>query len=85
MSQNEQADFSFLKPIKDNWVILAFLVSLVIGWTTMNTRLANAEAKIDQLSQVVTQINAISLNVAVIQTDVNYIQKDVEYIKKKVQ
>jgi hypothetical protein len=57
---------SFVKQIRDNWVILSFIVMLIVSWTTQNTRLTSAENQIEELSVVVTQINQININLATI-------------------
>jgi hypothetical protein len=65
----------FLKQIKDNWIILSFIVALIVSWTNINSRLVQAENDIQQLSQVVVQINEINIRLAVIQEKVITIEK----------
>lgn len=75
-------DDSF-KQIRDNWVIVAFIVSLIVTWTTFNSRLAKAESDIQDLSQVITQINNIDINIAVIQEKITAIDKRITSINIK--
>lgn len=65
----------FLKQIKDNWVILCFIVALIVSWTNINSRMVQAETDIAQLSQVVDKINSIDIKLAVIQEKVSNIEK----------
>lgn len=63
--------------IKENWMIILFIGSLIVGWTSFNARLTNAENEVSQLSQVVPEITKINLNLA-------KLSKDVEYIKIRI-
>jgi len=65
----------FLKQIKDNWVILCFIVALIVSWTNINSRLVAAENDIAQLSQVVEQINSINITLEGIKKDISYIKQ----------
>lgn len=65
----------FLKQIKDNWIILSFIVALIVSWTNVNSRLVQAENDIAQLSQVVDRINTMDVRLAVIQEKVINIEK----------
>lgn len=67
-----------LKYLKSNWILIAFIGSLVIGWTTFNSRLASAEIKITELQVVVAQINQIQVDIAVIKQDITWIKKNVK-------
>ena len=66
---------NFLTQIKNNWIILSFIVALIVSWTNVNSRLVQAENDIEQLSHVVTQINEINIRLAVIQEKVVNIEK----------
>lgn len=63
--------------IKNNWMIILFIGSLIVGWTTFNARLTSAENEVEKLSQVVSEINEINLSLA-------KLSKDVEYIKIRI-
>ncbi len=71
---------SLAKQIRENWVILSFIVALIMSWATFNTRLTSAEGDIATLSQVVTQINQININVAVIQQQLVDISKKLDKV-----
>lgn len=61
--------------IKDNWIILCFIVALIVSWTNANSRLVNAESEIEELHRVVAQINQINISLAEIKTDISYIKR----------
>ena len=63
-----------IKDIKNYWMIILFIGGLIVGWTTINTRLSQAENRVEQLSKVVTEINQINITLT-------KLDKDVEYIK----
>lgn len=65
---------STIKQIRENWIILCFIVALIVSWTNTNSRLASAENDVEQLSQVVTQINDINIRLGEIQTDLGWIK-----------
>lgn len=77
-TNTETRQSNFIKQVRDNWVILCFIVALIVQWTNFNTRIANAEADISNLLSVVNQINEINVRIAVIQADINYIKKNVQ-------
>ena len=64
---------TFLKHLKENWVILLFLGSVIVSWTMFSARLTQAEQDIVDLRIVVNQINEINLKLAVIQEHINNI------------
>lgn len=63
-----------IKDIRENWMLVVFIGGLIVGWTTINARLTQAENDVEQLSEVVSEINQININLA-------KVSKDVEYIK----
>lgn len=67
-----------LKQIKDNWIVLVFITSLIVTWTTFNSRLAKAEQDILTLQQISSQIQEININMAVVKTDINYIKESIK-------
>jgi len=67
-----------LKQIKDNWIILLFIVSLITTWTTFNSRLIEAEGDINKLQTIVESINEIKTNIAVMQNDISYIKAKIK-------
>lgn len=48
-------NLNFLKGIKDNWFLIIFLGSLVIGWTHMQSRVTVLEQTVSQLQVLATQ------------------------------
>ncbi len=61
---------SFTRQIRDNWVILSFIVMLIISWTTINNRLAQAEENIKSLQEISSQMNQMQIDIAVIKNQV---------------
>lgn len=66
------------KQLRDNWMIIIFIGSLIVTWTTFNSRLARAEEKITVLEETIDTIQDL-------RTDIAVIKRDIEYIKVKVQ
>jgi len=67
-----------LKQLRDNWVILTFIVMLIVSWTTFNNRLAQAESKINDLTDIVSSVNELNVRVAVVQADISYIKANLK-------
>lgn len=66
---------NLFKNIKDNWMIVTFIVGFVISWTTVNSRLSNVEADIKDLQSLSASINKIELDVAIIKEQIIQINK----------
>lgn len=64
-----------LKQLRENWVIIVFIGMLIISWTNQNSRLVNAEKRLDSDDLLLQQINQININVAVMQTDIHFIKQ----------
>ncbi len=69
----------FLTQLRENWVILLFMGSVIMSWTMFSARLADAEQKIQDLQTIVSEINQININVAVIQEQISTINKKLQY------
>lgn len=63
------------KNIKNNWMIITFIVGFVISWTTVNARLSEAEKDIEKLQSVTDSINKIELDVAIIKEQIIQLNK----------
>ena len=59
-----------LSDIKQNWILILFVGSLIIGWTTFNSRLGVAEAQISEnigiIADYARQLNTLNANVFII-------------------
>lgn len=63
------------KNIKNNWMIITFIVGFVISWTTVNARLSQAEKDIEKLQSVTESINDIKLDVGIIKEQIIQLNK----------
>ena len=59
-----------LKQLRDNWVVLSFIVMLIVSWTTFNSRLTSAEEDIKDLKLISQQITQMQVDIAVIKNQV---------------
>ncbi len=64
-----------LKQLRENWLILIFLGSMIVSWTTFNTRLAQAESDIKELRSAIISIQDIKVDMAVVKEKVTSIEK----------
>jgi len=69
---------NFLTDIKQNWMLVLFVGSLIVGWTTFGGRLSNVEAQAQENKEAIEILANIQLDIALI-------KQDLEYIKRKVQ
>ena len=68
---------SLIKEIRNNWVLIIFIGSLIVGWTNLSNRIA--------ANETMAQENKTSLEAIIqIQIDLATIKKDVEFIKLQV-
>lgn len=42
---------STIKTVKENWIILAFIVSLIVTWTQFQSRITSLEARMSTIEQ----------------------------------
>jgi hypothetical protein len=68
---------SFVKQLRDNWVIIIFIGSLIVSWTNTNARLALAEKERADLFNVASEIQEIKISVAVIKEKVTSIENKI--------
>lgn len=66
---------NFIKQIRENWFLIAFIGTIVIGWNTFSNRLSNvemvqAEQKTD-VKELTSQV--ANVNGAIIEIKANYI------------
>jgi hypothetical protein len=64
----------FLDQLRNNWVIILFLGTVVMSWTMFSSRLTQAEEDIKDLKTLAQQLNQQATDIAVIKTDVGYIK-----------
>lgn len=68
---------NFIKQLRENWVILLFMGSVVMSWTMFSARLTQAELKIQELEILKEQIQKIQIDVAVIKERIINIDKKI--------
>lgn len=71
--------------LKKNWVVLVFIVSLIMWYTTTNSRLDGLEAKADEQSVLIEKVNQLLTETAVIKSVQIQQSKDIEFIKSRLQ
>lgn len=60
-----------LKSLRENWMLLVFVVGFIASWTSLNARLTNAESKVAELDTTYEQIKQLQIDVAVIREKVS--------------
>ena len=70
---------NFIRQVRDNWVILCFIVALIVSWTNTNSRLASAEGQVEELSSVVNQINNINVTLGRMDEKLQAIDEKLDY------
>lgn len=63
--------------IRKNWILIIFIGSLIVGWTTFNFRLTALEAQSEE--DIITR-----QDITIIKTDLAVIKNDISYIKEKL-
>jgi hypothetical protein len=66
---------NLFKSIKENWMIISFIVGFVISWTTVTQRLNEVEKDIERLQSLESSINTIQLDVAIIKEQIIQLNK----------
>ena len=74
-------DASALRFIKNYWIILAFIVSLIVQWTTINSQIVQSDKRITSLETKTDNINDSQLD---IQVRLSQIQTDILWIKENI-
>ncbi len=68
-----------LKNIKDNWVIIIFLGTIIATWTNFSNAIENHEKRIVSIEetnkQYLTTLQQIQVDVAVVRTKIETIKK----------
>ena len=64
-----------VKEIRNNWLIIVFIASLIVGWTTSNNRLTAVEAQVQEQKTALQSIQQIQIDINVMKTDIQYIKK----------
>lgn len=81
MVQNLPNNFmeKLLKQMKDNWLVYAFLISMVLWYGSTNSRLQSVEAEQKEQKTTLQKLDQLIIDVAVVKTDVKYIKDEVKH------
>ena len=66
------------KKIRDNFVLILFIGSFVVGWTLVQARLSSLEVLAEENKTVLECIHEINISVALIQQDIEYIKAQIK-------
>lgn len=75
---------TYLKSIRENWMILVFVGGVIGSWVMFDSRLTSAEAKIIGFETTSEQIKQIQIDVAVISVKTEVVQSDIQEIKRDI-
>lgn len=71
-----------IEEIRNNWVIVLAIVSLIVTWTTFQTRLTQAQEDIDTVESALIKMtdsyNQIDNRLTRIETSVDFIRNNVK-------
>ncbi len=70
----DKKDTNLIKDIRNNWIIIVFIASIIIGWTTFNNRLGAVEVQADNNSSALQSIQKMQIDIATMKVDINYIK-----------
>lgn len=70
-----------VKFVRDNWIVLAFLTGLIVSWTNVQNRQANAEVRIGKLEN---QFQEFNVTLVSLQTSMARVETKVDFIKGKL-
>lgn len=68
----------FMKQLRDNWIILIFIGSLIMSWTTISSRLTEAESDIKDLKVLANDVSSMKIELGKISTSVEFIKQQVK-------
>lgn len=75
---------ALLKNIKENWVLIAAVVSMIITFTTYGTRITNAENDISDIQSQQAELTTLKVDVAVIKQKTTDSDKKIDDLSNKV-
>jgi len=64
----------FMENIRQNWMLIAFMTTMVLWYGSVNSRLNSVEAKQQEQATLSEKINQLVTDVAVIKNDVSTIK-----------
>lgn len=65
---------TFLKQLRDNWILLVALVSMIIWSANVNTQLAQAQKERDEIFNLLDVVYEIQIDVAVIKEKISKLE-----------
>lgn len=63
--------------IKDSFIIIAFITSMIIWYANTNSRLNAVEAKVVEQQSIASQISQLNIDMAVVKANVAFIKERV--------
>ena len=66
------------KKIRENFVLILFIGSFVVGWTWVQARLSAVEVLAKENKTVLECIHEINISIALIQQDIEYIKAQIK-------
>lgn len=76
MSDNK---YTFLELLRTNWFIIVFLSSIIVSWTTFNSRINSLEERVDRNSVRIdnqdSSINSMKTALAEINVKLDFIKE----------
>lgn len=67
-----------MKQLRENWVIILFLGTVIMSWTMFSSRLTQAEQDIKDLKIAVSEFSDVKVEIAKISTTVEFIKNRVK-------
>ena len=72
---------SIFEKAKENWIVLAFIVSLIVSWTQFQGRITSLETRTTALELSMTEVNKTNSDILV---QLAKIQTTLEFIKNQI-
>lgn len=67
-----------MKTIKENWILIAFITSLIITWTTFGLRLTAVELRAQENQSTLEIVRDMQVDIAVMKKDIEFIRMQVK-------
>jgi hypothetical protein len=78
---NNMEQKGFIKIIRENWVLVVFVCSLVVTWTTFRVNQLDFEKRLTRTESQIETINPVLLQ---LQTSMARVETTLEFIKMQI-